>query len=186
MTTINLHQNQNENGSNMLVSSRSGGMIFSLFILLSVGLSYVGLKYYIPTVDDKNIALDAAIKSQNDQLVGLKSLEKVVDSQKRLIEIKNNLQFSADGNVGRVGMTNILDDLSSELSPAVIVSDFEYKNNEVTVTFESNSFSDVAKQVSNFKKSEHFSGAYLATISRKDNVITCSVGMRVANTIVKK
>lgn len=179
MTTINLHQNQSSNGSNVLLNNNNNGLIFSVLILVLTLGGYFGLKYYVTTISAKTAIVEKEIVSQNEQLIGLDSLEKVVDSQKRLVEIKNNLQL--EGNVvNHLEVDKILDKLSREMNLAVIATDFQYKNKTVTVTFEANGFSDIAKQVLSFKKSEYFSGAYLSSISRKEKKVNCVVVMQVA------
>lgn len=178
MTTINLHQNRQEDQARFSVKSGNSGFVFSLGILVITLLILAGLKLYVPFAEGNEKVLADTVLAENNKLVGLKSLEKIVDTQQRLNEIKNNLQLK-DGNVTRLEMTKILDHLSSDLNPGVVVSDFKYETDKVTVSFDANNFSDVAKQILNFKKSDYFTEVNLSSINRKENTINSTVTMKI-------
>lgn len=178
MTTINLHQSQQENSTSFSANTENKGFIFSLGILVATLLIFAGLKLYVPYAERKSEALADTVVIENDKLVGLKSLEQVVDMQKRLTEIKSNLQLK-DGKVNRLEMTKLLDYLASDMNPSVVVSDFKYSGDNVTVSFNANSFDDLAKQILNFKKSDHFSEVGLSSMIRNERVISAVVAMKI-------
>jgi hypothetical protein len=179
MTTINLQQEKKENESRFTsTAGGNGGVIFSLGILIFTFLTLIGLNMYVPYAQKNSDALAANVQTESEKLVGLKSLERVVDMQKRLTEIKNNLQIS-DGAVNRLEMTKILDQLSGELNTNIVVTDFKYDNGGVTVTFNAFNFGDIAKQILNFKKSSYFSGVGVSSIKNEDGLVTCVVTMNV-------
>jgi hypothetical protein len=178
MTTINLQQNSQGEKQNFLAKGGNSGFIFSAGILIVVLLALAGVKYYVPYAAAQNQVLIASIAAENDKLVGLKSLENVVDMQNRIEQIRNNLLI-LDNKVTRPGISQILDKMSGDLISGVAVSDFKYTEDAISVSFESTNFSDAAKQVASFKQSKNFSDAKLATIERKENVITSTVEMRI-------
>lgn len=178
MTTINLRQNTQEEPSRFSVKNGNNGFIFSLGILIVTLTVLAGLRFYVPFAEGKNQALADVVSAENNKLVGLKSLEKVSDMQKRLIEIKSNLQLK-EGKVTRLEMTKVLEYLGNDLNAGVVVYDFKYEAGKVTVSFDANDFGDVAKQVLNFKKSNYFTNVNILDISREKNTIICSVEMTI-------
>jgi len=178
MTTINLHQEKKENESRFSSSGGNGGVIFSIGILIFTLLVFQGLNMYIPFAQKNNDALAASVRAENEKLVGLKSLEQVADMQKRLTEIKSNLEIKDDA-VNRLEMTKILDQISGELNASIVVTDFSYKEDEIMLTFNAFNFGDIAKQILNFKKSEYFTGVGVSSIINSDGLVTCVVAMSV-------
>lgn len=176
MTTINLQQSQQSEKPRFSASGGNKGFIFSLMILVVTLLVLAGLKFYIPMAEGKNSAIVERIAAENKDITGLKSLENVVDMQKRLNEIKINLQLK-NGKINRPEMTQVLDQLSKELNTGVVVSEFKYNEGKLTVSFSTNSFADVAKQIFSFKKSSSFENIELLSITRKEKNITGSVSM---------
>lgn len=147
-------------------------------ILVITLLTLAGLKLYVPFAEGKSKVLADTVNAADDKLIGLKSLERIMDLQKRTTEIKSNLQLK-DSAVTRLEMTDLLDKLGGDLNPGVVVSDFKYDVDNVTVSFDANNFGDVAKQILNFKKSEFFNDVNISSISRKENTISCTVVMKV-------
>ncbi|NTW27200.1 MAG: PilN domain-containing protein [Candidatus Moranbacteria bacterium] len=179
MTTINLHQNQQEPKTPFLAKSGNGGFIFSILILVATLAALVGIRWYVPSEEKKNEVLAATIVKEDAKIVELKSLEQIIDMQKRLSEIKSNLQLSEDGTVNKLEITNVLNALGSDLSTGVVVADFKYSPDKINVSFNAGNFSDAAKQILNFKKSTFFTNVELVTIIRKENVVICDVAMKV-------
>ena len=177
MTTINLHQSQEKEQSGFS-NQRNGGFIFSVGIIVVTILIMAGLKLYIPSLVAKNDALAADIVTEKSKLVGLKSLENVIDIQNRLKEISSNLQIT-NGEVKRLEMTKMLDNLSFEMNKNIVVSSLKYDGTKVTVSLESNNFSDIAKQVFNFKTSDKFSDVGVVKLDRNEKNITCDVAMNI-------
>ncbi|KKQ52212.1 MAG: hypothetical protein US70_C0010G0017 [Parcubacteria group bacterium GW2011_GWD2_38_11] len=178
MTTINLRQSQQAEPERFSVKNGNGGFFFSLGILIIILLILFGLKIYVPFAEGRNKALRESVLAENDKLIGLKSLERVVDMQVRLSEIKNNLQLS-DGNIARLEMTKLLDHLGGDLDANIVVTDFKYDTEKIVVSFDANNFNDVAKQILNFKKSDYFTDVALSSIIRNENIIACSVDMKI-------
>lgn len=179
MTTINLYQNKEDGERKASLSSTNGGLFFSLGILGLTLLVLLGLKIYIPILDNENKVLAQSITDENAKLVGLKDLEHIVDTQNRLSEIKSNLQISK-GEVVRTEMTQILDKLSLDVNNDIVISGYEYNDNKVTVHFTANNFNDASRQIFSFKKSEYFKEVVLSDISRGNDNILCAVEMEIA------
>lgn len=178
MTTINLYQNQGENEKRASSLGLNSGFFFSLGILIITLIVLVALKVYIPIVEGKNKALEESITAENSKLVGLKDLEQIVDMQKRVGEIKGNLQIK-DGKVGRTEVTEVLDRISSEISSGVVISTFNYTGEKISITFSSNNFSDVSRQIYNLKKSEYLTGVNVTNITRGEKDILFTVEMQI-------
>lgn len=178
MTTINLHQNQQNNQSNFSGKISNNGFIFSLIILAVTLLVLVGVKLYVPFMENRISALDDTISVEKNKLVGLKSLEQVIDMQNRLKEIKTNLQITNNA-VTRLEMTKIFDNLGGDLNKGVVVSEFNYDPEKITVSFEASNFNDLAKQILNFKKSSYFADVNVLSVSRGEKNIVCTVAMNV-------
>jgi hypothetical protein len=176
MTTINLYQNQ-EDKNRISSQNANRGLFLSLGILSLTVIIAVGLKIYTPILDAKNKALIESISAENEKTVGLKKLTQVMDIQNRLVQIKNNLQIQ-NSAVTRTDMNKILDKLSLDLDSGIVVADFKYNGDIVDVSFDANNFSDAAKQILNFKKSDYFSEINLNSIARKENVVNVSVSMK--------
>jgi hypothetical protein len=178
MTTINLRQNQQKVKSGFPGEMGNSGFVFSLGILAFTLLVLFGLKLYVPVMENRNNELDKAISVENNKLVGLKSLEQVIDMQSRLKEIKSNLQMT-DGQVTRLEMTGLLGRLGGEMNSNVSVSEFNYSPDKISIAIESNNFSDIAKQILTFKKSDYFSGVNVVSINRGEKTVVCNVAMNV-------
>ncbi|MDD5463666.1 MAG: hypothetical protein PHP62_00795 [Candidatus Moranbacteria bacterium] len=176
MTTINLHQTQQEDNS--FLKSGNKGMFFSLGILAVVLLVLVALKFYIPFVEGKNNALAEAILVENGKIVNLKSLEVAMDTQDRLTEIKKNLEIKNE-NVTRLDVTNVLDYLSGDMSSGVFVSEFKYEQEKVLVSFEADNFNNLAIQIFNLKNSKYFNEINITDVARDEEGITCNIEMKI-------
>ena len=179
MTTINLYQNKEENERKVSLQSANSGFFFSLGILIITLLVLFGLKFYIPILESENNALAQSIADENAKLVGLKDLEHIVDTQNRLSEIKDNLKVS-NSEVTRTEMTQILDKLSLDINKNIVISDYGYGENNVTVSFVANNFNDASKQIFNFKKSSYFKDVVVSSISRDGNTVSCKIEMKIA------
>ncbi|KKP97472.1 MAG: hypothetical protein US25_C0002G0017 [Candidatus Moranbacteria bacterium GW2011_GWE1_36_7] len=178
MTTINLRQNQDGDGKRVSMQNANKGFFFSLGILVVTLAIFLGLKPYISILEKDNAALVGEIMMKNNEVVGLKHLEQLMDIQDRVSEINSNLEIS-NGVVSRIEMNKILDNMSADLYPGVVVSTYRYGDDgSVFVQFDSNNFSDAAKQVFNFKTSENFSNVDLTNITRKENTISCDIVMK--------
>ena len=179
MTTINLHQDQQDEQISASKKVSMQGFLFSLGIVVITIAVYFGLQYYIPVLEKRNNDLATNITDENSKLVGLKSLEKLIDIQNRVKEIKSNLQPDASGNVARLTMTNVMDHVANDLVTGVTVSEFTYNDKGVTVSFDASNFDDIAKQILYFKKSTYFTGASVSSIKRGDKGINCVVVMNI-------
>lgn len=176
MTTINLRQEQKEKESHFSPAGGNGGVIFSLGILIFTLLVLMLLKMYVPFAQKNSDALTVAVADENQKLVGLKSLEQVVDMQKRLTEIKSNLEI-ADGKINRLEMTKVLDQISGDLNPNVVLTNFKFDKEIVELTINVPNFGDVAKQLLNFKKSEYFTNVGVSSMSNSEGAVTCVIAM---------
>lgn len=176
MTTINLYQNQAEKENQMSIRGDNKGFFFSIGILGLTLLVLLGFKLYVPIAQKANLELDASIVSENTKLVGLKDLEQIVDTQKRIEEIKKNL-IIADGKVSRVEISKIIDMIAAEMINNVVVSNLDYKDGKISIDFVATNFNDVSRQIFNFKNSANFSGVSLANLSRQDDGINFSMDM---------
>lgn len=177
MTTINLHQNQQNDQSSFSGKGGNSGFIFSLLILVVTLLALAGLKYYVTYLAAQNKALVDNISVENSKLAELKSLENLIDMQNRLKEIKKNLNISEDGSVNRLEITKVLKYMSSDLNRGIVVSEFKYAPDKTSVSFNATNFSDVSKQIFNFKNSDHFANVVVTKIDRGEKAIACSVDM---------
>lgn len=180
MTTINLHQDEQiEKKKFSSVSSRSG-FFFASSIFICMLLALAGLKIAVSSIQKQNIGLKTEIEAENKDLKGLDNLKQVADMQARLSQIKNNLQIDK-GKISLIPMTQILGYLGTDINSAgVFLSSYKYEEgNKISLTFNANSFSDVAKQVFNFKNSKNFYNVSLDKISRNEKYIVCDVSMNV-------
>lgn len=178
MTTINLYQNNSENEKKTFSSGSNGGFFFSLGILIVTLLVLFGLRFYNPRLEAKNEALANSVVAENTKLVGLKNLEQIIDMQRRLNEIKNNLKIS-DGSVTRKEMVLILDKFGLDVNKGTVISEYAQSENKITVKFDVNNFSDASKQIFSFKKSDYFTNVNLLNISRGEKGVSCEVEMSV-------
>jgi len=177
MTTINLRQEQKEKESHFSsAAGGNGGVIFSLGILVFTLLVLMMFKMYVPFAQKNSNALAVVVTDENQKLVGLKSLEQVLDMQKRLTEIKSNLEITNE-KVNRLEMTSVLDQLSSDLNSNVVLTNFKFDKGAVEITVEAPNFNDIAKQILNFKKSEYFTGVGVSSMANSEGAVTCVVAM---------
>lgn len=176
MTTINLYQNQKDGDKRPGLKGINSGFFFSLGILIITLLVLLGLKIYIPIVEGQTESLSANIEAENSKLVGLKNLEQIIDMQKRVAEIKTNLQIK-DGKIERTKITEVLEKLGSEMTSGVVVSNFNYSAEKITVIFDANNFNDAAKQIASLKKSDSFTGINLASITRGERQVSFTINM---------
>lgn len=175
MTTINLYQNQDE--AQRKISARAnGGFFFSLGILVLTLVAFFGIKIYVARLNDQNNALTDKINAQNKSLVGENTLQRILDMQNRITQIKNNLQIKG-GQVGKLKMTDVLSHLGADVSPAAVISSYSYSDGKVKVSFTANNFNDIAQQILNFKKSTYFSNAVLGTVVRSEKNISADMTM---------
>lgn len=176
MTTINLYQNQNEEEKRFTLFTGNKGFIFSIGIVVLTILILVGLKATIPFLEKRNQNSLAAVQKESDSLVGLNNVDLVVDMQTRLEHIKNNLQIK-NGNVLRPELTKALSGLEKDSVAGVAVSKYEYAGDGAAVTFVAGNFSDIARQILNFKKSAYFTDVNVTNVGREEKGIVCTVEM---------
>ncbi|GEM_PF-1101080 len=177
MTTINLYQNQPKKQKNL---SASSGFIFSISILVIVILVLVGLKFYVSFMEKQNQALKEEIEKEQTNMANLGSLEKVIDVQSRLKQIRSNLNIK-NNQVSRLQMTKVLDNVGAEINSGVVISSYKYEDgkNKITMVFDAKNFSDAARQILNFKDSNYFTSVVLTSISRGTEKISFSVELSV-------
>ncbi|EKD58510.1 MAG: hypothetical protein ACD_56C00110G0003 [uncultured bacterium] len=182
MTTINLYQNQEDAQKKLSSRTANGGFFFSLSILVLTVAGLFGLKFYIASIVKQNQVLAESVTKQNESLAGVNSLQRILDMQARLSEIKKNLEIK-DGKVQQLKMTEVLDSLGKNMSSGVVVTSYSYsgEDGKVNVSFESKNFNDAARQILNFKKSEYFSGASLSGISRAEEGVTATMVMNIGS-----
>lgn len=181
MTTINLHQNQEDVQKKMSAKTANGGFIFSLAILfLTIGSLYA-TRFYKGMIITENEELSNKVASDNQNLAKINSLQKVVDMQSRLALIKENLGIEK-GKVEVLKMTEILDALERDMTSGVVIKSYEFdnENKEVNVSFLALNYNDAAKQLFAFKQSKYFTGASLETITREESGIVSEVKMSLA------
>jgi hypothetical protein len=180
MTTINLYQNQQEEQKKISSRAANSGLFFSLGILAITILALVGLKVAVSFLNKENEAVTATIQKEKDSMTGLSNLEQVVDMQTRLKEIKNNLQIK-NNQVSRTQMTQVLDRMGAEVNAGIVIVSYKYEDSgkKVTLTFEANNFSDVARQILNFKDSTYFTNVKLISVLRGEKTISCDIEMSV-------
>lgn len=185
MTTINLYQNQAERESQLSAKSVNGGFFFSLGILILTLLLLLGVKIYVPMAQAEIEELDGEIASENTKLVGLKDLESIIDNQKRITEIKNNLKI-VNGKVSKIEMSNVIAMIAGEMNNKVFVSSFKYdKDKTINLDLSTGNFNDASMQIFNFKKSDRFKDVVLSSLSRKEAAVSFSVKMKVNEADVK-
>lgn len=180
MTTINLHQDQQQKQPLFSEKASNRGLIFSIGILIVTFLAWGGLNFYLPKLIANNAKLDAQINQDNAKIVELKNLELTIDMRNRLKEIKNNLGINDKNMVTTLDVSKVLNDLSGDLNVGVVVSKFEYKGDgTVIVSFDSTNYSDVAKQIASFKRSDNFSEVVFGSVTRNEKYIGTTVSMKV-------
>ncbi len=180
MTTINLHQDQQQKQPFFSEGGSNGGLIFSLGLLVLTFLVWGGLSFYLPKLVENNVKLDNQIKDDNIKITELKSLELTIDMRNRLKAIKDNLGINDKNIVTTLDVSKVLNSLNTDLNVGVVVSRFEYKGDgSVIVAFDSVNYSDVAKQIANFKHSDNFSEVEIGSVARKEKAIVTTVSMKV-------
>jgi hypothetical protein len=174
MTTINLYQNEQSEQK----STSKGGLFFTLGIFICTLLVLVGLKIAVGVIQKQNETLKTQIDTEGKSLVGLSNIEQVADMQARLAQIKDNLQIN-NGQVSRVPMTQILGYVGDSIdSTGVFLTSYKYEEgNKISLSLNTSSFSDAAKQIFNFKNSKYFSDVSLDKITRGEKYITLDVSM---------
>ncbi|HBI33881.1 MAG TPA: hypothetical protein DEA43_02610 [Candidatus Moranbacteria bacterium] len=176
MTTINLHQSQQEDNS--FLKSGNKGMFFSLGILAVIVLLFAALKFYVPVVEGKDNALAETILVEKGKIVNLKSLEMSMDTQNRLTEIKKNLEIENE-NVTRLEITKVLDYLGEDMSSGMLVSEFEYDQEKVVVSFKADNFNNLALQIFNLKNSKYFDEINIMDVARSEEGVECNIEMKI-------
>lgn len=177
MTTINLYQSQEERQNSL--GGFNKGLFFSLGILIITLLVLVGLKISVQVLKKQNEKALAKVQAENANIVTFKNLDQVVDMQTRLEKIKEHLQIE-NNKVSLPLITEILNDLGTDIGKGVVVSSFQYDNDgKILLEFNSSNFSDVAQQVFNFKSSNNFTNVSLGKIKREEGNISCAIEMKV-------
>lgn len=181
MTNINLYQDDQEIKKRLAANSKffSGGVFFSLMLVVLTLLVFVGLKFYVSQVEKKNAAALLEIESKKSSIIKLDALGEVIDVQTRLQHIKENLKIT-DGEVSRVQVKNVLDDFENYINNAVVVSSLNYDDSgKIEITFESNSYNEISRQIMNFKNSKNLTGVNLTGIAKdeKSGNIKCDLEM---------
>lgn len=182
MTTINLHQNQDNKSGGAYSQTANGGFIFSLAILIATVATLYGLRFYIKSVQKENANLAANVAEQNKSLAGVNSLQRVLDMQGRLDAIKANLEIK-DNKAGKLMMTEVLTALEKEMNSGVFISSYDFDNESkiLKVSIESLNYNDAARQLLNFKQSDYFTGVELEGISKGDSGISSQIRMAIKN-----
>ena len=175
MTTINLYQSQQEKPSFTQKNTRSG-FIFSLGILIITLLSLAGLKIAVYLLEQRNEKEAEVIKNESSSLAGGGNIDKIIDMQTRIDLIKNNLVIK-DKSVNVLRMSTVLDDFGSELNPSVAVSAYKFEAGKISAKFDSANYYNIAQQILNFKKSDHYTGINVKSVNRGEKGITCEVEM---------
>jgi competence protein ComGC len=179
MTTINLYQKHKEPVDGpALNKDENGGLIFSISILVVTIVVAIALEIYVPNAEKKNDALDKKIEAENVNLAGLKQLEQITDTKRRLEAISGNLEIK-NGKVGRTEMSQILSNLSEDMSKGAFVSQYAYANGKVVVKMMANNFNEVSRQIFNFKKSTNFSDINVLRVARGEDNVEFDVEMRI-------
>ena len=178
MTTINLYQNQKKEQKGFSYMAASSGLVFSLSILVITILALIGLKFAVSLLSNQSESLATTIQKEKESMIGLSSLEQIVDMQTRLKQIKNILQIK-NSQVSRIQMTQTLDQMGTEVNAGIVVASYKYEkdNNKITLTFNANNFSDAARQILSFKDSDSFTNVTLTKISRGEKAISCDIEM---------
>lgn len=178
MTTINLYQNPEEVGNKKTFFANNSGLVFSSVILLITILIIFILQFFVSKIDKENIALDQEIAQKNQELVGIASLQRILDLQSRIGQIKTNLAISGDkANVQQA--TEVLGYLENDVRPDVTISTFNLEGGKVKVSFVANSYNAASGQIFNFKKSLNFSDAALENTTRNEKNIRVDMLMTV-------
>lgn len=178
MTTINLYQNQEEQQQKNSARAANSGFFFSLGILVLTLAALFVMKFYVANLVDSNKKLAEEVKQQNENLSGVNSLQRILEMQTRLAQIKTNLDIK-DSAVRKLKMTDVLDSLERDLSSGVVVTEYSFDDNKVKVAFAANNFNDAARQILNFKKSTYFTDVALGSVVRGEKNIQSEVTMSV-------
>ncbi|EKE19324.1 MAG: hypothetical protein ACD_9C00051G0014 [uncultured bacterium] len=179
MTTINLYQKHKDSGEGTALNkSGNSGFIFSLSILIITVVVAVGLKIYIPSAENKNEALSKRVEAESSSLVGLKKLEQISDTKKRLAEISSNLEIKND-KAERMEVSQTLNNLAADMIKGSYISQYTYTDGKVVVKMMSNNFNSVAKQILNLKKTTYFSDVNVLKVSRGEESVEFDVEMKI-------
>ena len=181
MTNINLYQDDQEIKKRLEANTKffSGGVFFSLMLVVLTLLVFVGLKFYVSLVEKDNAAALQEAENSKNSVIQLGALGEVIDVQTRLQHIKDNLKI-VNGEVSSVQIANVLDNFEKDINNSVVVSNLNYKDSgKIEITFESNSYSEISRQIMNFKNSKNLKGVNLTGIAKNEKTgnVKCDLEM---------
>ncbi|HPN54752.1 MAG TPA: hypothetical protein PLB52_02360 [Candidatus Moranbacteria bacterium] len=183
MTNINLYQDDQEIKKRLAANTKffSGGVFFSLMLVVLTLLVFVGLKIYVSQVEKNNAIVLKEIENQRNSIIKLDELGEVIDVQKRLQNIKDNLKI-VNGEITSVQVANVLDNFEKDINNTVVVSSFNYDDSgKIEISFESNSYSEISRQIMNFKNSKNLRNVILTKIAKNEKTgnINCDLEMHI-------
>lgn len=181
MTNINLYQDDEEIKKRLAANTKffSGGVFFSLLLVVLTLLVFVGLKIYVSQVEKNNAKVLTDVANERKKIIQLNELGEVIDVQNRLQNIKDNLKI-VNGEVSSVQVANVLDNFEKDVNSTVLVSSFNYNNSgKIEISFESNNYSEISRQIVNFKNSKNLKNVRLTKIAKNEETgnINCDLEM---------
>lgn len=170
MTTINLYQKEQENNALSRYGKMKSNIIFFLTIFGMILVAFVAIKMITLDIANKKNLTEAKIVTEKEALNGNKKVDEVIDSQFRLKEIKNNLS-------AKIEMNDVLDKVSSLVIPGVNFLSYKYADKKILITLRAINFSNISKQISNFKNADFVVNVNATNFTRSEDGVTCEVAM---------
>lgn len=168
MANINLYQTiQDEHNVSQKKSLMERGFLLVILLLVFSLAVWGGLKGYNMLLNKKISSLESQILSESNRIESAK-IDRVADFQERLDVIKTSLPSRKDP-------TEFFSNLEKVMVPGVILEscDFSYGGQiaKSTANLKANadSYTLLAEQVLNLKKSDYFKNVQLGTIARNQD-----------------
>lgn len=179
MTTINLYQKHKESDEESVLNKNgNSGFVFSLSLLIITFVAAIALEMYIPIAEKKNIALEKKVEVENMNLTGLKKLEDVTDTKRRLGLISENLEIK-NGKAEKTEMSHVIDNMAADMSKGTFISQYSYSDGSIVAKLMANNFNEVARQILNFKRSENFVDVNVLRVARGEDNVEFDVKMKI-------
>jgi hypothetical protein len=170
MTSINLYQDSAQQGGEKKTNIINGGFIVSLGLLIVTLLVLGGLKIYSGILEKQNVDITAQIQTERTSTSGNSALDKITDFKKRVDSITTDI-------ASKEYVKDILGNVASTMVAGTMLTNFAYDSGKVTTIMNVDNFQDVAKQISSFKQSTHFSNVSVTGITRGEKGIALSTEM---------
>ena len=161
MPGVNLSQPMEEESSEKR-SFFDAGILLSFGVLLLVGLTWGGIRFYLSSLDKKIVAIESTLQVNAAQTKGA-GVDRVVDFDARLhYFFENKNEFDTQ---------DILKRLEDTMVSGVTLTDFKYDTSErvIAISGKCDDFRKLADQMFSFKSEKVFSQVRVEKIDRDED-----------------